>query len=119
MVNDLDFFAPLIYVVEFDVDCDGIDDGLDWWIGNGCVIEDVEIEPLFDQTGLRLERRRERGAKPLNPLLPDLPTRESGSHWEPLSLSARGRSTLETRESVRSFRGGAVAPRTRSAGGLG
>ena len=46
--NDLDFFAPLIYVVEFDVDCDGIDDRLDWWIGNGCVIEDVEIEPLFD-----------------------------------------------------------------------
>ena len=48
LVNDLDFFAPLVYVVEFDVDCDGIDDRLDWWIGNGCVIEDVEIEPLFD-----------------------------------------------------------------------
>ena len=48
LVNDLDFFAPLLYAVEFDVDCDGIDDRLDWWIGNGCVIEDVEIEPLFD-----------------------------------------------------------------------
>ena len=47
LVNDLDF-SPLVFVVEIDVDCDGIDDRLDWWIGNGCVIEDVEIEPLFD-----------------------------------------------------------------------
>ena len=48
LFNDLDFSAPLVYVVEIDVDCDGIDDRLDWWIGNGCVIEDVDVEPLFD-----------------------------------------------------------------------
>ncbi len=47
-VSDFDFFVPLVFVVEIDVDCDGIDDRWDWWIGNGCVIEDVDIEPLFD-----------------------------------------------------------------------
>ena len=48
LVDDFDFFAPLVFVVEIDVDCDGIDDRWDWWIGDGCVIEDVDIEPLFD-----------------------------------------------------------------------
>ena len=49
LVSDFNFgFIPLVYVVEIDVDCDGIDDRWDWWIGNGCTIEDIEIEPLFD-----------------------------------------------------------------------
>jgi hypothetical protein len=48
LVNDFYSFVPLAFVVEIDVDCDGIDDRLDGWIGNGCVIEDVDIEPLFD-----------------------------------------------------------------------
>ncbi len=47
-LSDFDFLVPLVYVVEIDVDCDGINDKWDWWIGNGCVIEDVDIEPLFD-----------------------------------------------------------------------
>ena len=29
-VNDFDYFVPLVYVVEFDIDCDGIDDRWDW-----------------------------------------------------------------------------------------
>ena len=48
LISGFNFGVPVVYVVEIDVDCDGINDRWDWWIGNDCEIEDVDIELLFD-----------------------------------------------------------------------